>query len=93
MQLGMNLVELNIIVPNNSALVTKVQPYLQAQGSRAQCLSNFFPLTLTDAQSDELMNDYLIRLSSNISTLYNAQKAASSLAWSSLPFNTITAVL
>ena len=68
-------------------------PYLGAEGSRATCLSNFFPLVLTDTQSNTFLTGFLSRLTSNLSTIYTSNKQASSLAWSSLNINIITAIL
>jgi len=85
--------ELAQVIPGDSALRNLITPYLGASGSRATCLSNFFPLTLTDTQSNTFLSGYLSRLTSNLSTTYNANKAASSLTWSSLNINIITSVL
>jgi hypothetical protein len=92
-QLNLTTAELAQVVPSDATLRTLVTPYLGANGSRATCLSNFFPLILTDTQSDTFMNGFLTRLASNLSALYNANKAGSSLSWASLPTNIVTAVL
>jgi hypothetical protein len=62
-------------------------------GSGAQCLSNFFPLILTDTQSNTAMNGFLTRLNVNLSAIYASQKASTSPSWSSLNINIITPVL
>lgn len=92
-QLNFTATELNQIVTSDSALVTLITPYLGSQGERAKCLSNYFPLILTDSQSSTVMNGYLARLSTNLSSIYNANKGSSSVVWSSLSINIITAVL
>lgn len=46
-QLNMTTTELGQVIPGDSTLRTLITPYLGASGSRATCLSNFFPLTLT----------------------------------------------
>lgn len=92
-QLNLTTMELNQIVTSDSALVALITPYLGSQGERAQCLSNYFPLVLTDSQSSTVMNGYLARLSSNLSSIYNANKGSSSMVWSALSRNIITAVL
>ena len=85
--------ELTQVIPTDAPLQTLITPYLNAAGSRATCLSNFFPLVLTDTQSDTMMNGYLSRLNSNLSTQYDANKAAASVNWANLNINIITAVL
>ena len=92
-ELNMTTTELAQVVPSDATLRALVTPYLGASGSRATCLSNFFPLTLTDAQSSTFLSGYLTRLTANLSTIYNANKAASSVAWSALNINIITSVL
>lgn len=92
-QLSFTATELNHIVTSDSALVTLITPYLGSQGERAQCLSSYFPLVLTDSQSSTVLNGYLARLASNLSTIYNTNKDSTSVTWSTLNINIITAVL
>jgi len=70
-----------------------IKPYLSLQGDQAQCIGETFPLTLTDTQSTEVLTGYLNRLTSNISTLYNLNKAVASISWANLNINIKTAVL
>ena len=93
MQLNFTNSELNQIIPGDPTLAALIAPYLGTQGDRAQCLSKYFPLILTDTQSNSVMTGYLARLSTNLSTIYNSNKAASSKVWSSLSINIITSVL
>ena len=85
--------ELAQVVPSDTTLRNLVTPYLGAEGSRATCLSNFFPLVLTDAQSNTFLTGFLNRLTANLSATYNANKAGTSLPWSSLNMNLITGTL
>jgi len=70
-----------------------IKPYLNLQGSKAQCVSKIFPLVLTDTQSNEVLVGYLNRLVSNLSTTYNTNKFIASLVWSNVNINIKTAVL
>lgn len=92
-QLNTTYSELLNWVPSDSTLTNMIKPYLSLQGSKAQCVSTVFPLTLTDTQSNTVLTGYLSRLTSNISTLYNANKASFSLLWADLNINIKTAVL
>jgi hypothetical protein len=92
-QLSTTYSELLNWVPSDSTLTNMIKPYLTLQGSKAQCVSSVFPLTLTDTQSSTVLTGFLSRLTSNISTLYNANKASFSLLWADLNINIKTAVL
>ena len=80
-------------MPSDATLRNLVTPYLNADATRASCLSNFFPLVLTDSQSNTFLTGFLNRLTSNLSTTYNTNKQASSVAWSSFNINLVTAIL
>jgi len=80
-------------VSNDSVLTNMIKPYLNLQGSKAQCVSKIFPLVLTDTQSNEVLVGYLNRLVSNLSTTYNTNKFIASLVWSNVNINIKTAVL
>jgi len=70
-----------------------IKPYLGSQGSKAQCVSSVFPLTLTDTQSNTVLTGYLNYKTSNIQTTYITNKANFSLLWADLNINIKTAVL
>jgi hypothetical protein len=70
-----------------------IKPYLGAQGATVKCISTAFPLILTDAQSNTVMMGFLNRLVANLSTLYGAKKAGTSIAWADININIKTAVI
>jgi hypothetical protein len=85
--------ELLNCVPSDATLTNTIKPYLGLTGSSAQCVSSVFPLQLTDAQSVTMMNGYLNRVTANLSTIYNANRASYALTWANLNINIKTAVL
>jgi hypothetical protein len=93
LQLNLTYSELLNCVPSDSTLTNTVKPYLGLSGASAQCVSNVFPLQLTDTQSSTLLTGYLNRLVFNLSTIYNANKVSYAPAWASLNINIKTAVV
>jgi len=92
-QLNLTYSELLNCVPSDATLTNTLRPYLGLSPSAAICVSNVFPLQLTDSQSVALLNGYLNRLVSNLSTIYNANRITSAPTWSNLNINIKTAVL
>lgn len=54
-QLNLTYSELLNCVPSNSTLTNTIKPYLGLNSSAAQCVSNVFPLNLSDTQSTILL--------------------------------------
>lgn len=80
-------------MPSDTTLTNTIKPYLGLSPSTAQCVSNVFPLQLTDTQSTTMMTGYLNRLTANLSSIYNAKRASYAPTWANLNINIKTAVL
>ncbi len=81
------------MIPSDTTLTNLIKPYLGSYGTGAKCLSSFFPLILTDAQSTSVLSGYLSVLTSNLSSVYAIKKDSSSASWNNLYMNVITSVL
>lgn len=89
----MSYSELLNCVPLDATLTDTIKPYLELSSSSAACVSDRFPLTLTDTQSLTLLNGYLSRVATNLSAIYNADKASNSKSWANVNINIKTAVI
>ncbi len=58
-----------------------------------KCVSDAFPLVLTDTQSNNAMIGFLNRLVTNLSNAYGGSKSVLSLAWVDININIKTAVI
>ena len=92
-QLNLTSSEFSTIAGGDATIIGIVQPFLGRHGTSASCLTKYFSLLLTDAQSTQVLSGYLNRQQTNLTTTYNSQKSGSSLTWSALNINIITAVL
>lgn len=78
---------------SDTTIRSLVKPYLGSQGSSAQCVSSVFPLQLSDIQCNSILTGYLNRLVTNLSTIYNSNKASYALSWVDVNINIKTAVI